>query len=128
MSYFLFKTEPDVYSFDDFLRDKETVWDGVTNPTAVKHLREMPKGTKWIFYHTGDEKTAVGTATVMSVDAADPKVPVVKVKAGKRLKTPKTLAQIKAEPLFAQSPLVLIGRLSVVPLTEGQWEWFVGQS
>lgn len=126
MSYFLFKTEPDVYSFDDFLRDKETVWDGVTNPTAVKHLREMPKGTKWIFYHTGDEKTAVGTGTVVSVDPSDPKVPIVTVKVGKRLKTPKTLAEIKAEQLFAQSPLVLIGRLSVVPLTEEQWDWFVG--
>lgn len=125
MSYFLFKTEPEVYSFDDFLRDKETVWDGVTNPTAVKYLREMPKGTKWIFYHTGDERTAVGTGTVVSVDAADPKVPVVTVKVGKRLKTPKTLAEIKAEPLFAGSPLVVIGRLSVVPLTEEQWDWFL---
>ena len=59
MSYFLFKTEPSVYSFDDFLRDKETVWDGVTNPTAVMHLRQMKAGSKWIFYHTGDERTAV---------------------------------------------------------------------
>ena len=125
MSYFLFKTEPEVYSFDDFLRDKETVWDGVTNPTAVMHLRQMAKGTKWIFYHTGDERTAVGTGTVTSVDAADPKVPIVKVKVGKRLKKPKTLAEIKAEPLFAKSPLVLIGRLSVVPLTEDQWFWFL---
>ncbi|MGA9070746.1 MAG: EVE domain-containing protein, partial [Terracidiphilus sp.] len=74
---------------------------------------------------TGDERTAVGTGTVLSVDAADPKVPIVKVKVGKRLRQPKTLADIKAEPLFAQSPLVLIGRLSVVPLTEEQWEWFV---
>jgi predicted RNA-binding protein with PUA-like domain len=125
MSYFLFKTEPDVYSFDDFLRDRETVWDGVTNPTAVKHLREMKPGTKWIFYHTGDERTAVGTGTVIGVDHANPKVPIVKVKAGKRLRQPKTLAAIKAEPLFAASPLVLIGRLSVVPLTPEQWEWFV---
>jgi predicted RNA-binding protein with PUA-like domain len=125
MSCFLFKTEPDVYSFDDFLADKETVWDGVTNPTAVKHLREMKPGTKWIFYHTGDERAAVGTGTVVSVDAADPKVPIVKVKVGKRLKKPKTLTAIKAEPIFAQSPLVLIGRLSVVPLTQEQWEWFV---
>jgi predicted RNA-binding protein with PUA-like domain len=125
MAYFLFKTEPDVYSFDDFLRDKETNWDGVTNPTAVKHLREMKAGTKWIFYHTGDERAAVGTGTVVNVDAADPKVPVVRVKAGKRLKQPKSLADIKAEPLFAKSPLVLIGRLSVVPLTEEQWDWFV---
>jgi predicted RNA-binding protein with PUA-like domain len=125
MAYFLFKTEPDVYSFDDFLRDKETLWDGVTNPTAVKYLREMKAGTKWIFYHTGDERTAVGTGSVVSVDAADPKVPVVRVKAGRRLKQPKTLADVKDEPKFAKSPLVLIGRLSVVPLTEEQWDWFV---
>jgi predicted RNA-binding protein with PUA-like domain len=125
MPYFLFKTEPDVYSFDDFLRDKETIWDNVTNTTAVKHLREMAKGTKWIFYHTGEERRAVGTGTVMSVDATDPKVPIVKVKVGKALKKPKTLAEIKAEPLFAGSPLVVIGRLSVVPLTEDQWQWFL---
>src|SRR5271157_1666319 len=123
MTYFLFKSEPEVYSFDEFLRDQETIWDGVTNPTAVKHLREMKPGTMWIFYHTGEERTAVGTGTVVSVDPADPKVPIVKVKAGKRLKQPKTLAAIKAEPLFADSPLVLIGRLSVVPLTDEQWEW-----
>ena len=125
MAYFLFKSEPNVYSFDDFLRDKETIWDGVTNPTAVKHLREMKPGTKWIFYHTGDERTAVGAGSVISVDASDPKVPVVRVKAGKRLKQLKTLADIKAEPIFAKSPLILIGRLSVVPLTEEQWNWFV---
>jgi predicted RNA-binding protein with PUA-like domain len=125
MSYFLFKSEPGVYSFDDFQRDGETVWDGVTNPTAVKNLREMKPGTKWIFYHTGDERTAVGTGTVLSADAADPKVPIVRVKAGKRLKHPKTLAQIKAEKLFARSPLLLIGRLSVVPLTKEQWDWFL---
>jgi len=125
MPYFLFKTEPDVYSFDDFLRDKETIWDNVTNTTAVKHLREMAKGTKWIFYHTGEERRAVGTGTVVSVDATDPKVPIVKVKVGKALKKPKTLAEIKAEPLFAGSPLLVIGRLSVVPLTEDQWQWFL---
>jgi predicted RNA-binding protein with PUA-like domain len=123
--YFLFKTEPEAYSFDDFLRDKETVWDGVTNPTAVRNLRELKPGTKWIFYHTGDERTAVGTATVTSVEASNPSKPVVKVKVGERLKTPKTLAAIKAEKLFADSPLVTIGRLSVVPLTEKQWEWFL---
>jgi predicted RNA-binding protein with PUA-like domain len=126
MSYFLFKTEPGVYSFEDFLRDKETVWDGVTNPTAVKHLREMKAGAKWIFYHTGDERTAVGTGTVASVDASDPKVPLVRVKVGKRLKQPKTLDDVKAAKIFADSPLVKIGRLSVVPLTPEQWEWFVG--
>jgi predicted RNA-binding protein with PUA-like domain len=126
MARFLFKTEPEVYSFDDFLRDKETIWDGVTNPTAVKHLRELKPGTKWIFYHTGDERTAVGTGTVLSVDASDPKVPIVRVKVGKRLKHSRTLANIKAEPIFAKSPLILIGRLSVVPLTAEQWNWFVG--
>ncbi len=125
MDYFLFKTEPGVYSFDDFLRDKETNWDGVTNPTAVKHLREMKPGTKWIFYHTGDERTAVGTGTVTSVDPKDPKVPIVRVKVGQMLKHPKTLDEIKADPVFADSPLVKIGRLSVVPLTEKQWDWFL---
>jgi predicted RNA-binding protein with PUA-like domain len=125
MAYFLMKTEPGAYSFDDFQRDKETVWDGVTNPTAVKNLREMKPGTRWIFYHTGEERTAVGTGTVENVDATNPKVPVVKVKVGKPLKTPKTLAAIKAEKIFAHSPLVQIGRLSVVPLTQEQWDWFV---
>ena len=126
MTYFLFKSEPEVYSFDDFLGDRETIWDGVTNPTAVKHLRELKPGTKWIFYHTGDERTAVGTGTVVSVDASDPKVPIVRVRVGKRLKQAKTLSEIKAEPIFAKSPLILIGRLSVVPLTEEQWKWFTG--
>ena len=124
MPYFLFKSEPDVYSFDDFLRDGETIWDGVNNPQAVKYLREMQPGTEWIFYHTGEERRAVGTGQVLAVDAANPKVPLVKVKAGERLKTPKTLAAIKAEPIFATSPLVIIGRLGVVPLTEEQWRWF----
>jgi predicted RNA-binding protein with PUA-like domain len=125
MTYYLFKSEPGVYSFDDLLRDGETAWDGVTNPTAVKNLREMKPGAKWIFYHTGDERTAVGTGTVVSVDAIDPKVPIVRVKAGKRLKHPKTLTQIKAEKIFKASPLLTIGRLSVVPLTKEQWNWFV---
>ena len=125
MSYFLFKSEPEVYSFDDLVRDQETVWDGVTNPIAVKHLREMKPGTKWIFYNTGDERTAIGTGSVVSVDPSNPKVPIVRVKAGKRLKNPKTLAAIKAEKLFANSPLVKIGRLSVVPLTEEQWDWIL---
>jgi predicted RNA-binding protein with PUA-like domain len=125
MAYFLFKSEPGVYSFEDLVRDRETVWDGVTNPAAVKNLREMKAGTKWIFYHTGDERTAVGTGTVVSVDSSDPKVPIVRVKAGKRLKHPRTLEEIKAEKLFAKSPLLLIGRLSVVPLTKEQWDWFL---
>jgi predicted RNA-binding protein with PUA-like domain len=125
MNYFLFKSEPGVYSFSDFLRDGETVWDGVTAPAAVKNLREMQSGTNWIFYHTGDERAAVGTGTVLCVNAIDPKAPIVRVKAGKRLKHPKTLAQIKGEKPFTRSPLLLIGRLSVVPLTKEQWDWLV---
>jgi len=124
---YLLKTEPDVYSFDDLLRDKETIWDGVNNATAVKHLREMPKGSSLVIYHTGDERTAVGTAKAVSIDASDPKVPLVKIKAGKKIKQPKTLAEIKATPLFADSPLVIIGRLGVVPLTEDQFAWLVGE-
>lgn len=125
MSYYLFKSEPSVYSFDDLLRDKETVWDGVSNPTAVMHLRQMKPGANWIFYHTGDVRAAVGTGTVVSVDASDPKVPIVRVKAGKKLKTPKALDDVKSAKIFADSPLVKIGRLSVVPLTKEQWDWFV---
>ena len=125
MNYYLFKSEPGVYSFDDLLRDGETLWDGVTNPAAVKHLREMKPGAQWIFYHTGDERTAVGTGSILSVDAGNPKVPLVRVKAGKRLKQPKPLAQIKADRLFKDSPLVTLGRLSVVPLTSEQWTWFL---
>lgn len=124
MSYYLFKSEPESYSFDDFLRDQHTLWDGVTAPAAVKHLREIEAGAQWIFYHTGNERTAVGTGTVTAVDASDPKKPLLTVKAGRRLKRPKTLADIKAQKIFAHSPLLKIGRLSVVPLTATQWEWF----
>jgi predicted RNA-binding protein with PUA-like domain len=124
---FLLKTEPTVYSFANLERDKETIWDGVTNPTAVKHLREMPKGADLVIYHTGDERTAVGTAKVISVDASDPKVPLVKIKVGKPVKQPRTLAEIKTNRLFVDSPLVSQGRLSVVPLTEEQFKWLVGE-
>jgi predicted RNA-binding protein with PUA-like domain len=120
MSYLL-KTEPTVYSFADLQRDKQTLWDGVTNPTAVKNLREMTPGTRLIIYETGEHKSAVGTATVVSVDASNPKTPAVTIKAGKPLPAPVTLAQIKSNKLFATSPLVRQGRLSVVPLTEPQY-------
>ena len=79
---YLLKTEPSVYSFSDLQRDKSTVWDGVTNPVAVKHLREMKAGDRLVIYHTGDEKSTVGTASVVSVDASDPKNPLVKIKVG----------------------------------------------
>ncbi len=123
--YYLLKTEPSEYSFEDLQRDKTTNWDGVTNPVAVRNLREMPKGSELIIYHTGDEKKAVGTASLVSVDAADPKRPVVNIKAGKAIAMPKTLAEIKANKLFVDSPLVNIGRLSVVPLTKAQYDWLV---
>lgn len=121
---YLLKTEPDTYSFADLQRDGETVWDGVTNPTAVKHLRDMKPGEGLIIYHTGEERQAVGTATVTSVDASNPKVPAVKIKAGKPLSHPRTLASIKEHKLFDASPLVTQGRLSVVPLTAAQYIWF----
>ncbi len=127
LDYYLLKTEPSEYSFADLQRDKVTTWDGVTNPVAVRNLREMDPGTLLIIYETGDHKSAVGTASVVSVDATDPKKPVVKIKAGKALPQPVSLAQIKANKLFADSPLVRIGRLSVVPLTKAQYEALTGE-
>jgi predicted RNA-binding protein with PUA-like domain len=124
---YLLKTEPTVYSVSDLERDKETVWDGVTNPAAVKFLRSMKPGEKLVIYHTGEERSAVGTAKVVSVDDANPKVPVVRIKMGEHLKTPHTLAEIKAHKLFADSPLVSQGRLSVVPLTDAQYAWLTGE-
>jgi predicted RNA-binding protein with PUA-like domain len=124
---YLLKTEPTVYSFANLERDDETVWDGVTNPAAVKFLRSMKPGEKLVIYHTGDERTAVGTAKVVSVDAANPKVPNVRIKAGKPVKQPHSLAEIKAHKLFADSPLVSQGRLSVVPLTDAQYEWLTAE-
>ena len=97
---YLLKTEPSVYSFADLERDKTTVWDGVTNPVAVKNLREMKPGDGLVIYHTGDEKTAVGTASVVSVDVSDPKIPLVKIKVGKAAGSPKTLADVKAHTVI----------------------------
>lgn len=124
---YLLKSEPTVYSFNDLEREDETTWDGVTNPAAVRFLRGMKPGEKLVIYHTGDEKTAVGTAKVVSVDATDPRVPNVRIKAGKPIKTPHTLAEIKAHKMFADSPLVSQGRLSVVPLTDAQYAWLTGE-
>lgn len=123
---YLLKTEPSVYSFTDLQGEKQTIWDGVTNPVAVKHLREMKPGDELVIYHTGEEKTAVGTATVVSVDTSDAKTPLVKIKVGSVIAKPKTLTEIKAHKVFADSPLVRQGRLSVVPLTSAQWKWLVG--
>jgi predicted RNA-binding protein with PUA-like domain len=120
------KTEPSVYSFADLQREGTTIWDGVTNPVAVKNLRGMKPGEQLVIYHTGDEKSAVGTATVVSVDPSDPKNPQVKIKVGKPIAKPVTLAEVKTNKLFADSPLVRQGRLSVVPLTEAQHKFLAG--
>jgi predicted RNA-binding protein with PUA-like domain len=123
---YLLKTEPTVYSFADLQRDGTTIWDGVTNPAAVKNLRGMKPGEQLVIYHTGDEKSAVGTATVVSVDPSDAKNPRVKIKVGKPLAKPVTLADVKAHKLFADSALVRQGRLSVVPLNEAQYKFLGG--
>jgi predicted RNA-binding protein with PUA-like domain len=124
---YLLKTEPTVYSFADLQREQNTIWDGVTNPAAVRHLREMKPGDRLVIYETGDHKSAVGTATVVSVDASDPKVPKVNIKAGKPLAKPVTLAEVKAQKLFAESPLVRQGRLSVAPLNKEQYKFLTGE-
>jgi predicted RNA-binding protein with PUA-like domain len=123
---YLLKTEPSTYSFSDLEREKTTIWDGVSNPVALKHLREMKSGDGLVIYHTGDEKSAVGTATVVSVDASDPKNPQIKIKAGEAIAKPITLAEVKSSKVFADSPLVRQGRLSVVPLTEAQHKFLTG--
>jgi predicted RNA-binding protein with PUA-like domain len=123
---YLLKTEPSEYSFADLLRDAATEWEGVSNPTAVKNLREMIPGARLILYETGARKSAVGTATVISVDASDPKNPKVKIKAGKAIVKPVSLEQIKANKVFQNSPLVRMGRLSVVPLTKEQYAVLAG--
>ncbi len=124
---YLLKTEPSVYSFADLQRDKTTTWDGVSNPVALKHLRAMKAGDQLVIYHTGDDKSAVGTASVVSVEASDPKNPQVKIKVGKELAKPITLAEVKANKLFADSPLVRQGRLSVVPLAAAQYKFLTGE-
>lgn len=123
---YLLKTEPSEYSFADLERDKSTVWDGVSNPVALKNLRAMQSGDELVIYHTGDEKRTMGTATVVSVDNGDPKNPHVTIRAGKKL-NPTTLAEIKANKLFGDSPLLRQGRLSVVPLNEAQYRFLTGR-
>ncbi|HSS96071.1 MAG TPA: EVE domain-containing protein [Terriglobales bacterium] len=120
---YLLKTEPSTYSFADLQRDKSTVWDGVSNPVALKNLRNMKPGERLIIYHTGDDKSAVGLATVVSVDDSDVKNPRVTIRVGKALPKPVTLAEMKAHKAFAESPLVRQGRLSVVPLNETQFRF-----
>ena len=123
--HYLLKTEPTAYSFADLLREKETDWTGVTNPTAVKNLRAMKKGDKLVIYHSNIGKAAVGLAKVVSVDATDPKNPNVRIAPIKPLKREKPLAEIREAPVFKGSILFRQFRLSVVPLTEDQYDWLV---
>ncbi len=124
MAYWLFKQEPSSYSYSQLEKDGRTVWDGVANNLALKHLRSVKKGDRAIFYHTGDEKQAVGIMDVVSDAYPDPKdksLTVVDVKPAGRLEKPVTLEQIKADPAFAQWELVRISRLSVMPVPDRLW-------
>ncbi|MBC7784860.1 MAG: EVE domain-containing protein [Burkholderiales bacterium] len=127
MAYWLLKTEPSDFSFDDLVKAKRAVWDGVANNTALIHIRRVKKGDLAIIYHTGDEKAAVGIAEVVTdaypdPRAADSKVVVFDLKPKQRLAKPVTLKQIKADPLFAEWELVRISRLSVMPVPTAIWK------
>src|SRR3989454_7702939 len=126
-SYWIVKTEPSTYSFDDLARQKTAVWDGVKNNLALKHLRQMKPGDRVLVYHTGDEKAVVGVADVTSESypdpkQKDPKLAVVDLRAGERLPRPVPLAEIKKERAFADLALVRIGRLSVMPASPDQYK------
>ena len=122
---FLLKTEPGKYSFDDLVRDGDTIWDGIRNPQALMSLRGMKKGEKLVVYHSNVGKAVVGTATVISVDASDPKNPQVRIKAGKRLKQERPLAALREASIFHDSLLFRQFRLSVVPLSDEQYDWLL---
>ncbi len=127
MAYWLLKSEPDVYSWNDLVRDKKTAWDGVANNTALMHIREMTKGDLAIIYHTGDERQAVGIAEVVSGSYPDPKesdekLVVMDIKPKKKLANPITLAQFKADKAFEGWIMLRIGRLSVVPVPPEMWK------
>lgn len=128
MAYWVLKTEPGSYSFDMLVKEKTARWDGVTNPVALRNIRAMKPGDAVAIYHTGDEKAVVGTAAIASAPYADPKdanLAVVDIKAGRRLAKPVTLAELRGMKEFADSPLVRQPRLSVIPVTEEQWQRLV---
>ena len=127
MAMFLLKTEPSDFSFAALQRARKTVWDGVSNPVALRHLRSMQPGDQLIIYETGDQKSAVGTAEVLSVDPSDFRNPRVEIEAGKTLRQAVPLSVIKANKIFSESPLVRQGRLSVVPLTAAQYRAITGE-
>jgi predicted RNA-binding protein with PUA-like domain len=127
MSLWLLKTEPSTYSWDDLVREKRTVWNGITNPTALKHIRSMTKGDQAFLYHTGDERAIVGIVTISSDPYADPdedneKLVVVDIRPKSKLPRPVTLDEIKADSTFTGWDLLRIGRLSVVPVPRKMWD------
>ena len=125
MALWLCKIEPDCYSFDTLVRDGGTLWDGVSNALARKHLRQMKPGDRVLFYHTGKEKAVVGEMVVAGEPRPDPKADeaavVVEMKAVRKFDRPVGLAEIKADQVLAGWDLVRLPRLSVVPVTEAQW-------
>src|SRR5688500_11043323 len=123
----LMKEEPANYSFDDLVRDRKTSWTGVKNALAQKHLRSIQKGDRIFFYHTGDERAVIGTARAAGAAYPDPadtagKLYAVDVVPVKKLKAPVTLAAVKADRAFATFPLVRMARLSVMPVTDAEWD------
>jgi len=133
MAYWLLKTEPSTYNFGDLVRESETRWDGVRNFTALRYINSMEPGDTCVIYHSGDERRAVGLATVTTPpyadpEAGDPRWTVVDIRAERALDMPAPLAALKVDPVFAESPLVRISRLSVVPLTEAQFKVIVGDN
>ena len=123
--HWVLKTEPSEYGFPDLVRDRRTRWEGVSNPVALKHLRSMQQGDDALIYQTGNEKALVGLARVASApypDPSDSKLVVVDVEPVKPLPRAVTLAEIKAEPAFAELGLVRVPRLSVVPVEPAQWK------
>jgi predicted RNA-binding protein with PUA-like domain len=122
---YLLKTEPSKYSYEDLRRDGETTWDGISNPQALMTLRNMKKGDRLVIYHSVVGKAAVGTAKVVSVDPSDPKNPLVRIAPVKALKREKPLAEIREAPVFKGSILFRQFRLSVVPLTDEQYDWLI---
>jgi predicted RNA-binding protein with PUA-like domain len=126
-NFWILKTDADTYDFDRLTRERRTVWDGITNALALKHVRAMARGDRALIYHSGDEKALVGFARIASdpypdPSSHDPKLAVVDIEAGKRLTRPVTLAAIKAEPAFADLGLVRLSRLSVIPVPAVQWK------
>ena len=127
MAYWLLKTEPDAYSWDDLVKDKKTTWNGITNALALKHLRTMKKGDLALIYHTGGERAAVGIAAITTnpypnPNEADEKLVVVDLKPKKKLANPVGLDVIKADKAFAGWDLLRISRLSIVPVPPAMWK------